>query len=70
MTQNERILEHLKKYGTITQLQAMNYGIMRLPSRIHELKRAGYNITAKMTDGKNRYGEATHYAIYTLEQGG
>ena len=42
MTQNERILRHLNEQGSITQLEAMKeYGIMRLASRISDLKRKG-----------------------------
>lgn len=67
MTQNERILRHLNDYGSITQLEAMGeYGIMRLVSRVSDLKRLGYGINTVMETGRNRYGEATHYARYSL----
>lgn len=67
MTQNERILRHLNDYGSITQLEAMGeYGIMRLASRVSDLKRLGYGINTVMETGRNRYGEATHYARYSL----
>ena len=40
MTQSERIRRHLSDFGTITSLEAMQeYGIMRLASRISELKK-------------------------------
>lgn len=39
ITQCERILRHLKDYGSITSLEAVNeYGIMRLASRINDLR--------------------------------
>ena len=42
MTQCERILRHMKDYGSITSLEAVTeYGIMRLASRINDLKRMG-----------------------------
>lgn len=70
MTQCERILEHMQQHGSITQLEAMNdYGIMRLSSRVNDLKRAGYNITSTIETGRNRYGETTHFAKYTLQEG-
>lgn len=65
MNQNQRILNHLVRYGTITPRQALDmYGVMRLGARIYELKRLGYNITKTMEKGKNRYGEQTNFARY------
>lgn len=67
MTQNDRILRHLNDYGSITQLEAMGeYGIMRLASRVSDLKRLGYGINTVMETGRISYGEATHYARYSL----
>ena len=68
MTQCERILRHLKDYGSITSIEAVNeYGCMRLAARIADLKGRGYSISRKMTNGKNRYGEETCFATYSLE---
>ena len=68
MTQNERILRHLNEQGSITQLEAMKeHGIMRLASRISDLKRKGYQFRVKNETSKNRYGEPTSYARYYLE---
>lgn len=68
MTQNERILRHFKDYGSITSLEAMKeYGIMRLASRISDLRKLGYEITVTTEKSKNRYGEPTSYARYSLE---
>lgn len=67
MTQTERILNHLDKYGSITALEAMNeYGIMRLASRISDLKRKGYNITSENVTIKNRYGEKCSIKRYSI----
>ena len=72
LTQCERIIRHLRDYGTITSREAMiEYGIMRLASRINDLKRQGYRISSKIESGKNRYGETTWFSVYRLvEQGG
>ena len=68
LTQCERVLRHLEDYGSITSLEAMHeYGIMRLASRISDLKEAGFPITKEMVKGKNRYGEQTCFAKYTLQ---
>lgn len=65
MTQNQRILNHLEKYGTITPREARNiYGIERLSARISELRSRGYDIITNNIPTKNKYGEKTHYAEY------
>lgn len=67
MTQCERILRHLEDYGSITSATAVEeYGIMRLASRISDLKKHGVPIEKEMVSGKNRYGERTSYARYSL----
>lgn len=69
MTQNDRIMRHLKEFGSITQLEAMQeYGIYRLASRISDLRSEGINIKREMVKGKNRYNEPTHFAKYRLEE--
>ena len=69
MTQKDRVLRHLRDYGTITSLEALSdYGIMRLGARIFELKDDGHEIRTIFIGGKNRYGEPTHYAKYVLNR--
>lgn len=66
-TQCERILRHLRDYGSINPIEAISeYGIFRLASRISDLKGQGYNISASRGKGKNRYGEPTSFAVYRL----
>tara|TARA_Y100000114_G_C11704082_1_gene299998 strand:+ start:468 stop:683 length:216 start_codon:yes stop_codon:yes gene_type:complete len=67
LTQKQRIIRHLKDKGSITALQAMKeYGIMRLTSRICELKNEGYNIKSEFISSKNRYNETVSYSKYTF----
>jgi len=67
MTQNQRILSHLKRYKTITRLQASkNYGVLNLWARIRELKDDGHPINGIMMDAKNRYGDNTRVKCYYL----
>ena len=69
ITQCERILRHMNDYGSISSLEAMNeYGIMRLASRINDLKAQGIAIVSEVKTGKNRYGEDTHFAVYKLKE--
>lgn len=65
-----RILDHLKKYGSITSMEAFQYyGITRLSARIKELRDKGYNIVTMMLEGKNRYDETIRYAKYVWKGG-
>jgi hypothetical protein len=67
VTQTERILRHLEDYGSITQMDAMqDYGIMRLASRVNDLRREGHPIVTEVVEGRNRYGEKTRYARYRM----
>ena len=68
-TQCDLILMHMKKYGSITHMEAeMEYGIARLASRINDLRRQGVAIKSEIVDGKNRRGEPTHFARYKLAE--
>lgn len=45
MTQNQRIIKHLRKAGSITVREALvEYSIQSLTKRIQELREAGYDI--------------------------
>lgn len=67
ITQCSRILRHLKDHGSITSFEAFNeYGILRLASRINDLRAQGIAIVSETASGKNRYGETTHYSVYRL----
>lgn len=69
LTQNQMILMHLQDYGSITSIEAMQeYGIMRLASRINDLKREGYSIVSETMKSKNRFGETVHYSVYRLKE--
>ena len=68
LSQCDIVLRHLQTFGSLTSLEAVNeYGILRLASRISDLKRMGYNITSSVGSGKNRFGETTHFSVYKLE---
>lgn len=71
MTQCDRIIRHLKDHGSISSLEAINeYGILRLASRINDLRRRGYKIQGETRKGNNRYGEPTRYKVYKLVEDG
>tara|TARA_R100001086_G_scaffold171010_1_gene93446 strand:+ start:395 stop:619 length:225 start_codon:yes stop_codon:yes gene_type:complete len=67
LTQKEKVLRHLKEVGPITPLDALNdYAIMRLTSRICELKDEGYDIKSELVSSKNKFGEKVSFSKYTL----
>lgn len=69
MTQNERVLDYMKKVGPITHIEALSeLGIMRLASRINDLKKQGYSIKSEMVSKKNYKGETIRFARYSLEE--
>ena len=68
-TQNQRILDYIRDFGSITQLDALkDLGVMRLASRISDLRKQGYSIVSKSEPVANRYGEICHIKRYSLEE--
>ena len=66
-TQNERILDYMARFGSITQYEALqDLGVMRLASRISDLRRLGYPITSTVEEVKNRFGEKCHIKRYRM----
>lgn len=66
MTKKQLILEHLKKYRSITPLEALNeYGSMRLGAVIFELRK-DYKIRTNLIDVAGKYGNST-VAQYVYE---
>lgn len=67
-TQCERVLSYMLDFGSITQYEAMqDLGVMRLASRISDLKKLGYPIRCEMIQVKNRYEEKCWVKRYHLE---
>lgn len=68
-TQNDRILRHLKDFGSITTWEAIQeYGITRLSARIFDIKEKGYKIIDQIEQSTNRYGETVSFKRYILEK--
>ena len=67
--QNQRVLMYLLQHGRITQLDALGQlGVMRLASRINDLRASGHTITTEMITVTNRYGEACRVAEYAIKR--
>lgn len=66
-TQNQRILDYIDRFGSITQIDALrDLGVMRLASRISDLRRLGYLIVSEQELVTNRFGETCHIKRYSL----
>lgn len=64
-SQTERIADYINKFGSISNLEAVNdLGVMRLASRISEMKKADFKIDSETVTTKNRYGEDIHFKRY------
>lgn len=69
-TQAERVLEYIEEFGSITQIDALKeLGVMRLASRISDLKKQGIPIKSDVEAVKNRFGENCYIKRYSLQGG-
>lgn len=69
--QNQRIIDYMERFGSITQMDALNdLGIMRLASRISDLKRLGFPIISTVEPVENRFGEKCHIKRYRFGKEG
>lgn len=67
MTQADRVLDYMTGEGSITQIEALReLGVMRLASRIADLRKQGFDIVSKTVPVMNRYGEVCHVKSYSL----
>ena len=67
MTQNDKILFHLKKKKKINPIEALNdYGCFRLSARILDLRKEGHNIKTNFVTNKKTNKT---YAEYIYKEG-
>ena len=68
--QRERVLDYMIENGGITQLEALQeLGVMRLASRISELRKHGHDIKGETIKVKNRNGEPCRVKRYSIGSG-
>ena len=66
-TQCQRLLVYMRNNGSVTQLDALSdLGVLRLASRISELRKNGHKIGSKQVAVTNRWGEKAHVKSYYL----
>lgn len=69
MTQYERVLDYMQKFGSITPLDAFrDFGITRLAAVICDMRKDGLIIYGEYETSKNRFGDNTRYMRYSLER--
>ena len=67
--QTDRVKDYLERFGSITQWDALrDLGIMRLASRMSDLKQEGYPFKVRQITVKNRYNEKVSIAQYYIEK--
>ena len=65
VSQNNKVLEYMENHGSITSREAMmRLNVMRLASRICDLKKKGYPIVTDMETSAS----GARYARYSLER--
>jgi len=60
-SQNDKILAYIKRRGSITALDAVRFGCLRLAARISDLRDMGFQISSKLETKRKKT-----YARYTL----
>lgn len=67
MNHEQVILDHLRKYKTITSMEAFEmYGFTRLSATIFTLRKSGVKIGMTWEVGINRYGNPVKWGRYFL----
>ena len=71
MNQGDRVIEYIKRFGSITPMEAFMYlGITKLATRISELRQEGMEFKKEYVKSKNRFGETVHYMKYSFPKEG
>ncbi len=69
MNQEQKIINYVERFGSITTLDAFrDLAITRLSARIFNIKKMGYKVTSARETSKNRFGEDVNYSRYFIEK--
>ena len=67
ISQKQRVIKYIKDFGSITTFQAYSdLGVTRLSAVMYNIKKDGIKVKTETGKAKNRYGEDTHFAIYSF----
>lgn len=68
MTQCEKIIDYMERFGSITPLDAfVDLGVMRLSARIYDIRNSGTPVRGEIESRTNRFGDRVHYMRYSLK---
>jgi len=67
LTQADFVLDYMKKHGSMSSMEAFDYGITRLAARVHELRKKGYKIDSQNVEVQTKNFGKTTYVKYVLE---
>ena len=66
-SQNEKVIEFIRTFGSITTLDAfVEFGCTRLSARIYDLEQRGYTFKKVNETRKNRFGKPVTLTRYFL----
>ena len=69
MGQKQRVMDYIKVVGSISSMEAFqDLGITRLSDVIFRLKKDGYEFDTVTEKSRNRFGETTSFARYSLKE--
>lgn len=69
VTKTDMVKNHLRKFGEITSLEAIeSYGATRLSSIIYDLRAQGMDIVTERIPMIDRYGNEGHYGRYVYRK--
>lgn len=67
MNQRQRVLAYIKKFGSISSMEAFqDLGTTRLSAVIFDLRKKGYPIASRTEKVKNRFGETVYFSRYFM----
>lgn len=67
ITQRDRVINYIRKFGSISSWEAYkDLGVTQLAARIKELKKQGYEFKTEWESSTNRFGDKTEYKRYYL----
>lgn len=65
MTQEQRILDYITRYGSISPLEAFrDLGITKLATRISDMRKDGIKFDQRYEKSQNRFGETVYFMRY------
>lgn len=64
--QQNQIVRYMRKHGSITQLEALQFGCLRLAAQIANLRKAGFDILAERVKVEKADGTNVSVARYSL----